>query len=88
MTQRRVVQESAGTDMGGGIAAVTVTTVDITDIQLGSRCEVCGAQFWYTRPHAKYCSGRCRSREWRARQKAQKDKLLKAIFEPELRDAQ
>ncbi len=46
----------------------------------GAPCPTCG------KPVAK--SQAQRSREWRARRKAQKDKLLKAIFEPELRDAQ
>ncbi|KKL88503.1 hypothetical protein LCGC14_1924010 [marine sediment metagenome] len=57
--------------MGGGISAVTVIsiTADITDIQLGANCGMCKDHFWHKRPWAKYCSPRCRTRAWRARQK-------------------
>ena len=73
----RVIQESARTDMGGGISAVAVITIpdDITDIQFGVNCKVCKAHFWNKRLWAKYCSGRCRTRAWRARRK-----LLLKIF--------
>ena len=71
MMQRRVIQESASIDIGG-ISLVTVTTIPasfVKYIQFGGNCAICKAEFWYKRPWAKYCSGRCRSREWRAKRK-------------------
>ena len=87
----RVIQESGWVDTGGGISALAVITIpdDFAKyIQFGANCVACKAHFWFKQPRALYCSGRCRTRAWRARRAGTEGEKMMAVPDKVLFEAE